>query len=569
MARAPRFESGIWHPSEHDTSASAAGGRQSQFPYVDRVWERRSVVLSPPGDYEGMLAEIAQFFDERQIDPGTNPFRARKSYQRNDIDDVLHLGHPSDERNEDERQAQEPRSPLIDEFYFTVEGDWLTADIGDGFVRFDISTDAEVDTLYRYLRYLYRIGIPMVLLGKQPKKYPLFLDLDIWEVVCDGGGSEDVESGGRDGGSCGRWTREREDQLFRAIGEVVGLDDQLVPPAARGAWAVDCMVFSSHGISEVEAGSGRREGEAGETTTWRKISYHLVFPQIIVDRPTNCLPVRSGRRPIVFKRSLHRAIQYRIKDILLYEDETDPDGEVAELGRFLRETLMGGRARRIAEDHVALENDWGEVIDDNPMWHEAFPSGTGMRLAWTCKRPDNDHARAGGEDGDDNENRWVQNDFRSNRNVQRVKLPYCRFKIGEGGLIRNSREDCGLDFKLDSSPLPLWERLGNVRDERNVCVDEADGRRVELPCSDAAGEVDGRGAFEAATLAELETRGAGRLPGPRSILVRRREGMVPSLDGSQNEDGFCGDCRISCRDPDALSRQRDFYDNEFYRRWHF
>ncbi|CAD7975649.1 unnamed protein product, partial [Amoebophrya sp. A25] len=100
----------------------------------------------------------------------------------------------------------------------------------------------------------------------------------------------------------------------------------------------------------------KREGKEGVLDNWHKWSYHIVCPQLIVDRPTNCVPAnhdnyhednaQEGLKRYLdeadnleTKMSQHEALQRTIKDFFFHlEDNFDP--EVLQLGKILRREML-------------------------------------------------------------------------------------------------------------------------------------------------------------------------------------------------------------------------------------
>ncbi|CAE7252648.1 PRPF4B, partial [Symbiodinium sp. KB8] len=167
-----------------------------------------------------------------------------------------------------------------------------------------------------------------------------------------------------------------------------------------------------------------------------KASYHVIFPQIIVDRPVMCMerkmPGEAGAKP-----SGHMICREHLICFFAKRDNDDfelRDDRIVELKRRLDalcdfETVDGsGR------------NDWHEVFDENALWHDPRPGRrTGFRLPFTDK--------AVGEDADEP---CLEN---------RPKLPLGRWQLR--GDVKCDLED------LVMEPLPNlsdteWVQMGDI-----------------------------------------------------------------------------------------------------------
>lgn len=118
-----------------------------------------------------------------------------------------------------------------------------------------------------------------------------------------------------------------------------------------------------------------------------KASYHLVFPQIIVDRPVKCWPAGGvqckGEDP-----ARHIAVRNHIV-CRLTEQSAVEESPLSVLRHHLIQACsnqtISGESELDAEDPTFL-NDWTEVLDENPLWHEPWPeAASGTRLPFTDK----------------------------------------------------------------------------------------------------------------------------------------------------------------------------------------
>ncbi|CAD7962059.1 unnamed protein product [Amoebophrya sp. A120] len=578
LARQARDTTHITQPASGRLPLRSPKTHPSTF--CARVLEKRGIFLDEK-EHEGKLREIAEFFDQRV---------AKSFLKRHRV--VATSTTSTGQIDLDHEQSAPPSEDLIDDFYFTVEGDWLTTDEGDGFVRFHLREGEEEDyaapavchaehkdsdtrVLYRHLAYLEKINIPMVLLAKQPEKYPLFLDVDIWaaavadetertatERPSNSSAPPACTTGQKDLPAVPSsrttppptshsvyeatlWTEEKEKQFFHLLAQAVAT----LCPGSRvddHSWEVECFCFQSHGRTkcfeegekdfDFHAAAQQDQDQDFHKNSYKKklkkldfykISYHLVFPQILVDRPTNCLldddedetttggadHQRRGRYQPRKKNtlSLHEAAHHRIKDFFFeQEDRGNKDllwfrdfltkhlthGTIAEKNEAIQllqkknqdgdnylHEQDGGRPHDEHQDEDEDEepscvNDWTEIFDDNPLWHEKFPSATGMRLLNTAKRPDestsrgDDEVDAAEEDDDEprqpetsstssfagpcsssQEDEWRQNDFRAaatNKfsDLRRVKKPGFRFSVN----------GCGDLVVLRTSKSCTWKR---------------------------------------------------------------------------------------------------------------
>eukprot|EP00747_Dinoflagellata_sp_TGD_P059394 gnl/TRDRNA2_/TRDRNA2_151544_c0_seq1.p1 gnl/TRDRNA2_/TRDRNA2_151544_c0~~gnl/TRDRNA2_/TRDRNA2_151544_c0_seq1.p1 ORF type:complete len:829 (+),score=143.06 gnl/TRDRNA2_/TRDRNA2_151544_c0_seq1:314-2488(+) len=220
--------------------------------------------------------------------------------------------------------------------------------------------------LYRLVVEMFDRGVPLVVLARQAPSYPLFFDLDLYGGREGEPGADEVHNVA--------WLDE-DKVLLRSI--VEGLL-QLYPQHRHG---LEVGVFCSSGMC-------RSKGRY-------KASYHLVFPELIVDRPEKCWP----DCPDGAKRSTP-ARHIIVRDHVLYHltEAADVAGSSLwalrrDLLRCCRYEVIGGDApsehpEELDNLEVTYLNDWTEVLDEKPFWHEPWPeAATGMRLPFTDKAP--------------------------------------------------------------------------------------------------------------------------------------------------------------------------------------
>lgn len=252
-------------------------------------------------------------------------------------------------------------------------------------LRFHVKdfTPAEADLLYTTLHRLDQCNQPTVLLAKQPPTYPLFFDLDIK----------------------GRLNATRIDStlallqlekltLFRHIAHA--LKEVYTTPFRM-------VIYESHGISIPLSKNFTDESYA-------KASFHVVFPDIIVDRPENCMVrKKEGERNRVPMKRHMRIVDH----VRLYFEENE------ELTNLLEDIRS-----------FDYEASWAEIFDEYPCWHECWDDLTGMRLCYTKKK---------GEKED------------------RVKRPWKAFQV----------HDDLMDITNEVNILQ-WSQWGNVLDPRGI-----------------------------------------------------------------------------------------------------
>jgi len=310
----------------------------------------------------------------------------------------------------------EPGAPYCTgKFYKEPYSDWYTPStrsVG----HYAAASEKDRLALYESVVSCFKLGVPLVLLARQPERYPLFFDLDVY------GGCEDAPNFDK----VIRFAWEDEEQvLSRAI--VSSVWD--LYPELRGG--LEVAVFSSNGLC-------RRKKRF-------KASYHLVFKDIIVDRPEKCTEAsgKCGQRPAA------RHIAVRNHMVCRLSDAADAGGALADLRDDLRR-CCDSEVVSESDDDVTYLNDWTEILDEFPLWHEPGPdAATGLRLPFT------DKPREG-----------------------RPKLPLGRWRFSSATSSDVSLKDwppkCSIE-QLRDLDLVKWVRLGDI---------SADVRRGLTPWSE-------------------------------------------------------------------------------------
>lgn len=240
----------------------------------------------------------------------------------------------------------------------TQEGDPYESWYTSGFGHFHAADEAARRELYGHILACFDLGAPLVLLARQAPLYPLFFDLDLW-------GGHEGESGSAEH-NCIAWEGGVQ-FLATFIADAVR---EMYPQFQDG---LELAVFSS-------SGRCRRKRRY-------KASYHLVFPGVIVDRPVKCsrLEDRTCEEPSPARHVV-------IRNHLVYRLSVgSEEGQLQQLREDLRRCCnydvveASGANTNVSEDPTYL-NDWTEVLDENPLWHEPWPEAlTGFRLPFTDK----------------------------------------------------------------------------------------------------------------------------------------------------------------------------------------
>lgn len=199
-----------------------------------------------------------------------------------------------------------------------------------------------------------------MVLARQAQQYALFFDLDVY------GGREGEE--GADRVEQIVWGNEQK-ILLRSISAAI----LRVYPSLSSRLQV--LVYGASGICKKKARY--------------KASYHLVFPQIIVDRPVYAWPDGpDGHTEEI------RARHIIVRDHILYcfDDEMQESAALAQLYDDLldccnHETVDATlQDDEDTDDSPTFLNEWSEVFDEKPFWFEPEPEAlSGLRLPYTDK----------------------------------------------------------------------------------------------------------------------------------------------------------------------------------------
>ncbi|CAE7256885.1 PRPF4B [Symbiodinium natans] len=278
---------------------------------------------------------------------------------------------------------------------------------------FRAGSPARRQELYQHIVNMCRLGDPctmMVLARQAVPLYSLFFDLDIFGGENDCYGDESVHDA--------IW--EFGDMLL-----LRGMAHALLKIYPQLSGGLEVAAFHSSGMS--------REKQRF------KASYHVTFPDIIVDRLVMCkekqLPGEPGANPSAHMICRDQVLCYFAKR----QDDTFGlrDDRIAELKKRL-DDLCDHEA--VGEgDEASGRNDWQEVFDENALWHDPRPGRrTGFRLPFTDKVVDE-----------------VSNPIFEGR----PKLPLGRW------IVRGSGEEALEDLVVE--PLPQltdteWVQLGDI-----------------------------------------------------------------------------------------------------------
>jgi len=235
----------------------------------------------------------------------------------------------------------------------------------EGFdLRFDISDleQEEADELYRCLYKMCVDWDPAILLAKQPQVYPLFFDINIR------GEAEATEL-------TKTLDRLNFDDLCFFSHLARALQEIYLQPFTMA-------VFESHGICEPQVPEFRGESYA-------RVSFHVVFPELIVQRGANCVD-RSTRNA--------GAHHTRTKDPSIYTPSSEVNNHmliVDHVRHYFEHACEGNTDPTLTAfwhkmTHMDNNNVWTEVIGENAMWHEKWDDLTGLRLAFTKKCNESD-----------------------------------------------------------------------------------------------------------------------------------------------------------------------------------
>ncbi|CAE8722292.1 unnamed protein product, partial [Polarella glacialis] len=237
-----------------------------------------------------------------------------------------------------------------------VAGDCVESSAVSGEGCFSPRDDAAREELYGLIVDTYHRGLPMVLLARQAPLYPLFFDVDIYGGCVGAQDAHAVHDL--------VWDVHRM-AFLRCIGAALM---QIFPHTLENG--IQVAAFCSSGFCS-------RKGRF-------KASYHLVFPEIMVDRPVMCL-----EPPIAGRRCPSRHILARDHVVCYLSEEVASGGELAELQSALESACDHAATASSSEESwetPAGLNDWSEVLDENPLWYDPRPDArTGLRLPFTDK----------------------------------------------------------------------------------------------------------------------------------------------------------------------------------------
>jgi len=322
----------------------------------------------------------------------------------------------------------------IDAFLFTsaLDVEQIPLWVQGSELRFHVQdvTQQEADSLYKSLYTLHKQGRPTVLLAKQPRVYPLFFDIDIKGMRCTKR-SEEWEGDGR-------YNNINEEAMggMRVNDKNEDDDTQLLEQTLAGIDTIAFLTHLSRTLGELYDPSVLRmavfesHGICASTypgfqhDVYAKASFHIVFPDIIVERSENCVQRPEGYPREVCNRkpmAQHCELMDHVRNY--FDDSKEKDEDV----------------KKLTEQLLFLDkgNTWSEVFDENPTWHECWDDLTGMRLCWTRKK--------------------------SERN-SRVKRPWKAFRV-RYATTNGARGPLMLEEDSELSPESIeWSRWGNVAD---------------------------------------------------------------------------------------------------------
>lgn len=189
--------------------------------------------------------------------------------------------------------------------------------------------------LYRLVAAAYRRGDPIHLLARQAERSVMFLDLDIYGGFCGEPDAERVKGVVDEAGN------------FLLLRVVVSSLLRLLPTLEH----LEVAVFCSCGYRA-----------SGKHQHYFIASYHLVFPELHVQRSEMCCP-QTSRLAVLGEHVPVRDYLVRAMSQL--------EGEVQHLQTALQACNQ--------------DNTWAEIFDENPLWHNPLPQHVGLRLPFTDK----------------------------------------------------------------------------------------------------------------------------------------------------------------------------------------
>jgi len=264
----------------------------------------------------------------------------------------------------------------------------------------------------------------MAMLSRQAPFYPLFFDIDIFGGMSGEPGASRVQDVVWDGSHV----------FLRAVAQALF---QLLPQ--RGS--LEVAVFTSSGYCC--------------KTKRFKASFHMVFPELIVERAVMCWPGRQHA-----KMGSHLLVRDHV--VCHLQDTASAVVKVLQ-GDLLAccsqtATPTMSNVEDIEADETAL-NEWTEVFDENLVWFDPRPGAkTGLRLPFTDKVSE---AKSGGLE-------------------QRPKLPLGRWLLHHHGSSEVDIDDICVEELEDLQSLTDWIRLGDLsRDwQSEVSVANIDPSRL-------------------------------------------------------------------------------------------
>lgn len=226
---------------------------------------------------------------------------------------------------------------------------WYTPPEGPHDRAYRPQGDLQREELYQHIIEMYYQRRPLVLLARQPSFYPFFLDLDLFGSRSDDHLRTAVQ--GQDGDHL---------VLFKCIATAL------------------LEIFPSHQVLEVAAFESSGLDRAKKCF---KASFHLVFPDIIVKRPELC---HGPLETCLLNRAASHIL---VRDYVVYRLTEMEHGQNEAARRLTRLKDKVSNECLEENDGDARRNDWCEILDENPFWHDPRPGKrTGLRLPFTDKR---------------------------------------------------------------------------------------------------------------------------------------------------------------------------------------
>eukprot|EP00929_Paragymnodinium_shiwhaense_P013713 TRINITY_DN121560_c0_g1_i1.p1 TRINITY_DN121560_c0_g1~~TRINITY_DN121560_c0_g1_i1.p1 ORF type:complete len:683 (-),score=137.68 TRINITY_DN121560_c0_g1_i1:14-2062(-) len=198
----------------------------------------------------------------------------------------------------------------------------------------------------------HRKSPEQALLARQAPFYSLFFDVDIWGPTGDG-----------------------FDPDILAVDELIRADEEHV--FFRSLAAAVCELFPENTRQGTEMIVYHASG-FDQSKQRLKASFHVVFPDLLVERPVKCWAA-CPPGPLKARPASHLLV----RDHVTHRFVSDEAGRLEALQEDLR---RGCGFDVTANSPTVCMNDWCEVFDEVPLWHEPWPGAeTGLRLAFTDK----------------------------------------------------------------------------------------------------------------------------------------------------------------------------------------